>query len=67
LNIEKMFETGKATYPVERTLLVSGILDLVLESRVQGHKRIETPQLDVAYQVPNTSFHCTRGEPWQAG
>lgn len=67
LNIEKLFETGKATYPVERTLLVSGILDLVLESRVQGHKRIETPQLGVAYQVPNTSFHCTRGEPWQAG
>ena len=66
-NIEKMFESGKATYPVERTLLVSGILDSVLESRIQGHKRLETPHLGLAYQVPNQSFHCTGGEPWRVG
>ena len=49
LNIQKMFQTGIPTYPVERTLLVSGALDALMESRYQGHIRIETPQLDIHY------------------
>jgi hypothetical protein len=50
LNIQKMFQTGIPTYPVERTLLVSGALDALMESRYQGHIRIETPHLDVCYR-----------------
>ena len=67
LNIEAMFHTGKAPYPVERTLLVSGILDFVLESRLQDHARLATPQLHISYQVNQRSFHCTGNppEPWQ--
>jgi hypothetical protein len=52
--VEEMFETGKAPYPVERTLLVSGILDSCLTSKVQGHTRLETPYLTVAYKPPAT-------------
>ena len=33
--IEELFETGKAPYPVERTLLVSGILESCLTSQVR--------------------------------
>ncbi len=68
LQADQMYETGKASYPIQRTLLVSGILDLVLESRIAGHQRIETPQLDVAYQVENRSFHVTQDSisPWGA-
>jgi hypothetical protein len=48
-NIEEMFETGRPPYPVERTLLVSGILESCLTSRLQGRQRLETPHLDVRY------------------
>lgn len=47
----QMMVTGKAVYPVERTLLTTGMLDFLLDSKIKGHQRIETPELDVAYQV----------------
>ena len=50
LNIQQMFLTGKPQYPVERTLLISGALEALLDSRHQGHVRIDTPHLDVAYR-----------------
>lgn len=49
LNIEEMFVTEKPTYPVERTLLTSGVLEAALTSRYQGYERIETDWLDVSY------------------
>ena len=58
MNIEKMFESGVATYPVERTLLTSGTLDFALESRFQGYKKLETPELNVRYLVPKKSHFC---------
>jgi len=49
LNVEEMFVTGKPSWPVERTLLTTGVLEAVLDSRYQGHVRIPTPHLDIAY------------------
>ena len=56
--IEEMFASGKAPYPAERTLIVSGMLESCLTSKVQGSKRLETPQLNVKYQAPKTSQHA---------
>jgi hypothetical protein len=55
--IEEMLVTGRAPYPVERTMLVSGMLEACLTSRVEGYARLETPQLRVAYQPPRESQH----------
>lgn len=52
---EQMFETGTAPYPVERTLLVSGMLESCLTSKIQNHARLETPHLGVSYKPPKES------------
>ena len=49
-SVEKMFLTGKPTYPVERTLLTTGICIAGVDSLHQGQKRLETPHLSVNYQ-----------------
>jgi hypothetical protein len=56
--IEEMIETGKAPYPVERTLIVSGMLESCLESRISDHTRLETPHLNVRYRAPRESQFC---------
>jgi hypothetical protein len=53
--IEEMFATGIAPYPVERTLMVSGILESCLTSKYEGQKRLETPYLQVRYHAPAKS------------
>jgi hypothetical protein len=56
--IEEMFETGKAPYPAERTLIVSGMLESCLTSKIQGGQRLVTPHLNVRYQAPKQSQHA---------
>jgi hypothetical protein len=36
-------------------MLVSGILDKCLDSRIQGHKKLETPELVARYRAPRDS------------
>jgi hypothetical protein len=40
---------------VERTLLVSGALDFLFESKVR-QQRVETPELEVVYRAPSKAY-----------
>ena len=56
--IEEMIVTGKAPFPAERTLIVNGILESCLTSKIQGHERLETPHLEVEYRAPAEPQHA---------
>ncbi len=53
---EEMFLTGKAPYPIERTLLTTGLVEAGVQSLGKGEKRLDTPHLDVRYQAPRESL-----------
>jgi hypothetical protein len=53
--VEETFLTSKAPYPVERTLLTSGLVAAGMLSLASGQTRIETPHLTVRYQAPRES------------
>ena len=46
-NFEQMFLTGKATYPVERTLLTTGLTAAGVESLYRNQVRYDTPHLAI--------------------
>ena len=47
--IEQFINTGRAPWPVERTLLTTGLVDECLRSQMEGGVRRETPNLDIKY------------------
>jgi hypothetical protein len=56
--VEEMFLTGKVPYPVERTLLTTGLVAAGMQSLAAGQKRLETPHLAIRYQAPRESTFC---------
>jgi hypothetical protein len=53
--IEQLYQTRKAPYPVQRTLLTTGLLEGCLNSRHRLNQKLETPHLAVSYQPPAES------------
>ncbi len=54
-HMEQMFLTGKTPYPLERTLLTTGLTASGVESLYRNQSRVETPQLKIRYQAPTQS------------
>ncbi|MEO7142422.1 MAG: hypothetical protein ABI165_02865 [Bryobacteraceae bacterium] len=57
--VDHFLGTGQPPNPVERTLLTTGALAFCFESKRQGKKRIETPELQVRYRGPVHSWFQT--------
>ena len=55
MNIEKLLETGRSPYPIERTLLTSGMLDAAMTSHLQRCEMVTTNELDIRYSAPADS------------
>ena len=54
-NMERMYLTGKPPYPVERTLLTTGLTAAGVDTLHDGGKRLDTPHLKIAYKAPAES------------
>ena len=63
--IASFFKTGKSPYPVERTLLASGLLEAAMKSHAAGGKVIETPELKFSYDSDDWSSFRENGASWK--
>lgn len=54
-HIETLFRTGRSPYPVERTLLTTGMTAAGIESLFQQQRRLETPHLAIHYKQTRQS------------
>src|SRR5262249_59018138 len=54
--IDATIQTGHPVYPVERTLLTTGILEAVMISPAETNRRVETPHLAVRYHPTDWPF-----------
>jgi len=60
VHLDQFFRTGKLPYPVERTLLTTGLVAAGVESLYRKSERIETPHLAIRYQPnPQSTFRRT--------
>lgn len=59
-NAEQMYLTGKAPYPIERTLLTTGLTAAGVDSLFADQTRLQTPHLKIRYQAsPQSTFWRT--------
>ncbi len=54
-NVEEMILSGSTPYPIERTLLTSGMVIAGVQA-LAAEKVIETPEMRVVYKAPNESM-----------
>jgi hypothetical protein len=63
--IQHLFRTGEPPYPLDRTLLVSGILEAAMRSHQGGGRPIDTPELAISYAARDFSAFRENGASWR--
>jgi hypothetical protein len=62
--VQHFFRTGEAPYPVERTLLASGVVDAAMHSAAAG-KPVATPHLEFRYAARDFRAFRETGASWR--
>lgn len=62
--IQHFFRTGQSPYPVERTLLASGLAEAAMRSAAAG-KAVATPHLEFGYDARDCKAFRETGESWK--
>jgi hypothetical protein len=63
--IQTHFRDRRAPYPVERTLLTTGALAAAMDSRFDGGRALDTPQLNIAYKARDFYKMRELGATWK--
>jgi hypothetical protein len=63
--IQAHFRDGKPPYPIERTLLTTGLVEAGVESHAAGDKPYETPHLGFAYPAIDDRALRETGASWK--
>ncbi|MFO1019243.1 MAG: hypothetical protein U0903_00870 [Planctomycetales bacterium] len=63
--IQHFFRTGVSPYPLERTLLTTGMTEAACHSAKTGEKPFPTPYLDIHYQPRDYRAFRENGESWK--
>jgi hypothetical protein len=63
--VQTHFREGRPPYPLERTLLTTGLVAAGVESHFRGDKPVETPHLQIAYQPRDFRAFRETGATWK--
>ena len=64
-SIQSLFREGQSPYPVERTLMTTGLLEAAMESRDKGGVSLITEQLEFEYKARNFDAMREMGATWK--
>lgn len=63
--IQEHFRAGKPPWPIERSLMTTGILCASVDSHAEGDKWIDTPYLDFGYKPTDWAALREMGDSWK--
>jgi len=63
--IQHFIRHQRAPAPVERTLLVTGVLEAAMQSRHAGGVEVPTPHLEFGYETRDYDRFCEHGRTWR--